>query len=83
MNRAFRRSELRDHHPLAALHGRLVGADADHRPVGAGRGVGQGGLLAEDGHEEVVDEVRVGAAVAAALEEGQVLLVLEVVDALV
>ena len=32
-------------------------------------GVGQGRLLAEDGHQEVVGQVRVAAAVAAALEE--------------
>ena len=35
-------------------------------------GVGKRRLLAEHGHQEVVDQVRVAAAVAAALEELQV-----------
>src|SRR4029079_2158140 len=65
-------AEIRDLYPVPPLHGGFVGADADHGPVGAGGGVGEGRLAAEGGLEEVVDEVRVAAAVAGPLEEAQV-----------
>src|SRR5262249_1854488 len=84
----------RYHHPFAPLHRRLGGADADHGPVGGGGGVdgedgggggggggGQGLALAADGREPGVGQVRVRAAVAAALNERQVLFLLKAVDA--
>ena len=54
-----------------------MGADADGRPVGAGRRVREGRLLAEAGHQEGVDQVRMATAVAAALQEGQVVGILD------
>ena len=54
-----------------------MGAQADHGPVGRGRGVGQGGPLSLDGAQEGVDQVRMRPAVAAALEEREVLGVLD------
>src|SRR5437870_543170 len=69
--------EARNGYTFAALHGRLVSADADHGPVGAGFGVGQSGFFAEDGHEEVVSQMGMAAAVTAALQERQVLGILD------
>src|SRR5207249_4182004 len=70
-------SERRDLNPLPALEGRLVRTNPDHRPVDARRRVRHRRLLAQTRHQEVVGQVRVAAAVAAALDEAQVLRVLD------
>lgn len=49
-----------------------MGADTHHCPVGTCRGIGEGGLFAENGHQEVVYQVWVAAAVACALKEAEV-----------
>src|SRR4051812_6510568 len=68
--------ELWDLNAVAAFHGGIVGAEADHCPIGAGRGIGEGGLFSEHGLEEIVDQVRMTAAMAAALEKREVVGVL-------
>src|SRR5262249_8376148 len=70
-------SKRRYHHPLAPLHRGLVCADPYHRPVRARCRVRHRRLLAANGHEPVVREVRVAAAVAAALDEREMLRVLD------
>ena len=62
-------SKHRQIHTRPALHRGLVGADSHQRPVGARGRVGERGLFPLARHEEVVRQVRVTAAVAAALEE--------------
>lgn len=64
--------EIGDGGRSCAVHGGVVGADTDGGPVGAGGCIGESGLVVEDGLEEVVSKVGVGAAVARALEEGEV-----------
>jgi hypothetical protein len=61
----------------AAVGRRLMGAQPDHRPVGRGHIVGQGGPFALDGAQERMNQVGMRAAVAAALQERQVLGVLD------
>ena len=54
-----------------------MGADAHARPVGRGGGVGPGIAVLDEGGGELVDHVGVGATVAAALHEGEVVHVLD------
>jgi hypothetical protein len=67
----------RDLDPNAAVHGRFMGAESDHRPVGRGLGVGERRPISLDGGEEGMDQMRVRAAVAAPLEEREVVGVLD------
>src|SRR5918993_1767567 len=70
-------SEARNLHLLPALERRLMRADAYHRPVDGRLGVRQRRLFAEAGHQEIVDQVRMRTAVAASLQEREVLGVLD------
>jgi hypothetical protein len=65
-------SKHRDVYAFSSVHGRFVGAEADHRPVGRGGGVGQGGAIALERAQERMHQMGVGAAVTAALKEGEV-----------
>src|SRR4051794_5411534 len=47
--------QLWDRHARSAVHRRFVGTQADHRPIGARRGIGESRLFAEHGLEEIVD----------------------------
>ena len=67
-------------YPLPTLHRRIVGADAGHGPVGRGGCVGHGGAILRDCINELVRQVGVRTAVAAALDKGRVF-VFFVVDA--
>src|SRR4051812_969226 len=67
----------RDRHALAALHRGFVGAQADHRPVGARFGIRQRRLAVEDRLQEMVHEMRVTAPMPAALQEAEVIRVLD------
>src|SRR5262249_22552729 len=69
--------ERRQLDDLASLEGRLVGADPDAGPVGAGRGVRLGVALLHEGTDELVHEVRMRAAVPAALDKRKVLRVVD------
>src|SRR5436190_5804316 len=69
--------ELRNLDLLAVVQRALVRADPHHRPVDRRFGVRHRRPLAEAGEQEVVDQVRVRPAVAAALEERQVVRVLD------
>src|SRR6476661_7912896 len=69
--------EPRNRDLLAVLERGLVGADTDHRPVHGRLRVGHRRLAAEARHQKVVDEVRMRAAMAAALEEREVVRVLD------
>src|SRR5262249_46217309 len=53
-----------------------MGADADGRPVGACRGVWHGWLFSEHGHQEIVRQMRMAAAMTAALQEREMVGVL-------
>jgi hypothetical protein len=66
-------SEHRNINTFSTVHRRLVGAEADHGPVGGRGRVGQGRAVTRECAQERVDQVRVRAAVAAALKERQVL----------
>ena len=61
---ALTEREVGQPHDLAALFCRLVGADADAGPVGAGHGVGPRVAVLDQGADELVDQVRMRAAVA-------------------
>ena len=54
-----------------------MGQDADAGPVGGEGGVGPGVAAGGEGGDELVDEVRMGAAVAATLDERKVVRVLD------
>src|SRR5262245_42177990 len=58
---------------LATLLCRLVGAQANARPVRAGTRVGPWVALLDEGRHELIDQVRMRAAVASALDERKVL----------
>lgn len=60
---------------LAALHGTLMGADADASPVGRGFGVWPGIAVFNHRAYEFVNHVRMAAAMPTALHKGQVLIV--------
>jgi hypothetical protein len=66
-------SEPGDIDAFSSVHRRLVCAEAHHGPVGRGGGVGQGGAVAFHRAQEGVDQVGMRAAVTAALEEREVL----------
>src|SRR6185436_4951510 len=66
---ALTQRELRQPHDFAPLEGGLVGDDADAGPVGGEGGVGPGVAAGGEGGDELVDEVRMRAAVAAPLNE--------------
>jgi hypothetical protein len=65
-------SEHRDVDTFSSVHGRFVGAEADHGPVGRGGGVGQGGAVALERAQERMHQVGVRASVTAALKEREV-----------
>ena len=62
---------------MAALLGGLVGADAHAGPVCGGDGVWPWVPILDEGGGELVYHVRVGAAVTAALDEGEMVGVLD------
>ena len=64
--------ELGQVNDLAALLGGLVGADADAGPVGRLDSIGPWIAVFGQGIEELIHHVGVGAAVAAALDEREV-----------
>src|SRR5262249_49173503 len=69
--------EGRQLHDFAPLLGRLVRADPHAGPVGGLHGIGPRVAVLHEGGDELVDEVRVRAAVAAPLNEREVVGVLD------
>ena len=59
-------------HDLAALQRGLVGAEADAGPVGGLFGIWERIAILDERADDLVREVRMAAAVAAALDEAQV-----------
>src|SRR5437867_8601120 len=70
-------SVSRNRDPLGALKRGLVGAYANHGPIHGRLGIGERWLLTQASHQKIVGEVGVRTAVTAALDERQVLGVLD------
>ena len=66
------RSEYRNVDAFSAIHRRLVGAKADHRPVGRRGGIRHWRAVTCERAQEGVDQVRMRAAVPAALKKREV-----------
>src|SRR5258708_19612351 len=77
-----RLSKIRNFDDLAPAHGRFVRADAHHRPVHRLIDIRERRPAFEHAHHKFMRQVRVGTTVAAALNEGEMLMLLGVINAL-